>query len=149
MLEQLKREFAYIFSGIQYPGIPRVELNPISEEPFEIEGVEFIPIRVKHYKLPVLGFRVGDFTYITDANFISEDELDKVRGSKVIVLGALRKEQHISHFSLQEAVELLTDLKPEKAYLTHISHLMGLHREVETELPDFIRLAYDGLTIEL
>ncbi len=149
VLEQLKREFAYIFSGIQYPGIPRVELNSITEEPFEIEGVEFIPIRVKHYKLPVLGFRVGDFTYITDANFISEDELEKVRGSKVIVLGALRKEQHISHFSLQEAVELLTDLKPEKAYLTHISHLMGLHREVEQELPDFIRLGYDGLQINL
>jgi phosphoribosyl 1,2-cyclic phosphate phosphodiesterase len=149
VLEQLKREFAYIFSGVQYPGIPRVQLNPISEEPFEIEGVEFIPIRVKHYKLPVLGFRVGDFTYITDANFISEEEMDKVRGSKVIVLGALRKEPHISHFSLQEAIDVLTELKPEKAYLTHISHLMGLHHEVELELPDFIRLGYDGLQIEL
>jgi len=149
VLEQLKREFAYIFSGVQYPGIPRVQLNPIAEEPFEIEGVEFIPIRVKHYKLPVLGFRVGDFTYITDANFISEEELDKVRGSKVIVLGALRKEPHISHFSLQEAIDVLTELKPEKAYLTHISHLMGLHREVELELPDFIRLGYDGLQINL
>ncbi|NEM97104.1 MBL fold metallo-hydrolase [Pontibacter burrus] len=149
VLEQLKREFAYIFSGIQYPGIPRVQLNPISEEPFEVEGVKFIPIRVKHYKLPVLGFRVGDFTYITDANFISEEEMDKVRGSKVIVLGALRKEPHISHFSLQEAIDVLTELKPEKAYLTHISHLMGLHREVEQELPDFIRLGYDGLQIEL
>jgi phosphoribosyl 1,2-cyclic phosphate phosphodiesterase len=149
VLEQLKREFAYIFSGVQYPGIPRVQLNPISEEPFEIESVEFIPIRVKHYKLPVLGFRVGDFTYITDANFISEEEMDKVRGSKVIVLGALRKEPHISHFSLQEAIDVLTELKPEKAYLTHISHLMGLHHEVELELPDFIRLGYDGLQIEL
>jgi phosphoribosyl 1,2-cyclic phosphate phosphodiesterase len=149
VLEQLKREFAYIFSGVQYPGIPRVQLNPISEEPFEIEGVEFIPIRVKHYKLPVLGFRVGNFTYITDANFILEEEMDKVRGSKVIVLGALRKEPHISHFSLQEAIDVLTELKPEKAYLTHISHLMGLHHEVELELPDFIRLGYDGLQIEL
>jgi phosphoribosyl 1,2-cyclic phosphate phosphodiesterase len=149
VLEQLKREFAYIFSGVQYPGIPRVQLNPIAEEPFEIEGVEFIPIRVKHYKLPVLGFRVGDFTYITDANFISEEEMDKVRGSKVIVLGALRKEPHISHFSLQEAIDVLTELKPEKAYLTHISHLMGLHHEVELELPEFIRLGYDGLQIEL
>ncbi|MER2997882.1 MBL fold metallo-hydrolase [Pontibacter populi] len=149
VLEQLKREFAYIFSGVQYPGIPRVDLNPIAEEPFEIEGVEFIPIRVKHYKLPVLGFRVGDFTYITDANFISEEEMDKVRGSKVIVLGALRKEPHISHFSLQEAIDVLTELKPEKAYLTHISHLMGLHHEVEQQLPDFIRLGYDGLQIQL
>lgn len=149
VLEQLKREFAYIFSGIQYPGIPRVQLHPITEQPFEVDGVPFIPIRVKHYKLPVLGYRVGDFTYITDANFISEEELDKVRGSKVIVLGALRKEPHISHFSLQEAIDVLTELKPEKAYLTHISHLMGLHREVELELPDFIRLGYDGLQLEL
>ncbi|HEY4651413.1 MAG TPA: MBL fold metallo-hydrolase [Pontibacter sp.] len=149
VLEQLKREFAYIFSGIQYPGIPRVQLHPITEQPFEVDGVPFIPIRVKHYKLPVLGYRVGDFTYITDANFISEEELDKVRGSKVIVLGALRKEPHISHFSLQEAIDVLTELKPEKAYLTHISHLMGLHREVELELPDFIRLGYDGLQIQL
>ncbi|NDK55241.1 MBL fold metallo-hydrolase [Pontibacter fetidus] len=149
VLEQLKREFAYIFSGVQYPGIPRVQLNPITEEPFEIEGVAFTPIRVKHYKLPVLGFRVNDFTYITDANFISEEEMDKVRGSKVIVLGALRKEPHISHFSLQEAIDVLTELKPEKAYLTHISHLMGLHHEVEQQLPAFIRLGYDGLQIEL
>ncbi|MBC5772533.1 MBL fold metallo-hydrolase [Pontibacter sp. KCTC 32443] len=149
VLEQLKREFAYIFSGVQYPGIPRVQLHPIAEEPFEVEGVEFIPIRVKHYKLPVLGYRVGDFTYITDANAISEEEMDKVRGSKVIVLGALRKEPHISHFSLQEAIDILTELRPEKAYLTHISHLMGLHREVEQQLPEFIRLGYDGLQIQL
>ncbi|GGG00489.1 MBL fold metallo-hydrolase [Pontibacter amylolyticus] len=149
VLEQLKREFAYIFSGIQYPGIPRVELRPITEEPFEVEGVRFIPIRVKHYKLPVFGYRVGDFTYITDANYISEAEKEKVRGSKVIVLNALRLEPHISHFSLQEAVELLEDLQPERAYLTHISHLLGLHREVEPTLPDFIRLGYDGLQIEV
>lgn len=149
VLEQLKREFAYIFSGMQYPGIPRVELRPIAEEPFEVEGVPFIPIRVKHYKLPVLGFRVGDFTYITDANYISESEKEKVRGSKVIVLNALRHEPHISHFSLQEAIDLLEDLQPERAYLTHISHLLGLHREVELTLPDFIRLGYDGLQLEV
>lgn len=149
VLEQLKREFAYIFSGVQYPGIPRVQLHPIAEESFELEGVKIIPIRVKHYKLPVLGYRIGDFTYITDANFISEEEMKKVRGSKVIVLGALRKEPHISHFSLQEAIDVLTELQPEQAYLTHISHLMGLHREVELELPDFIRLGYDGLQIQL
>jgi len=149
VLEQLKREFAYIFSGIPYPGIPRVDLFPVHTDPFEIEGVTFIPIRVKHYKLPVLGYRVGDFTYITDANYIAPEELDKIRGSKVIVLGALRPEPHISHFSLQEAVNVLTDLAPEQAYLTHISHLMGLHREVEQTLPEFIRLGYDGLQIEL
>jgi phosphoribosyl 1,2-cyclic phosphate phosphodiesterase len=149
VLEQLKREFAYIFADFKYPGIPQVQLHPITNEPFDVEGVPFIPIRVKHYKLPIFGFRVGDFTYITDANFISEEEKDKVRGSKVIVLNALRREPHISHFSLQEAIDLLTDLKPERAYLTHISHLLGQHRDVEPDLPDFIHLAYDGLKIEV
>jgi len=149
VINQIKQEFAYIFSGHNYPGIPRVNLYPIAEEPFEVEGVAVTPIRVMHYKLPVLGFRFGNFTYITDANYISEDEKAKIAGSEVIVLNALRKEPHISHFSLSEAIALLTELKPKKAYLTHISHLMGLHREVEMELPDFISLAYDGLKIEL
>jgi phosphoribosyl 1,2-cyclic phosphate phosphodiesterase len=102
-----------------------------------------------HYKLPVLGFRIQDFTYITDANFISEQEKQKMAGSRVIVLNALRKEPHISHFSLSEALALLVELQPEQAYITHISHLMGLHREVETELPDFVHLAYDGLKLQL
>ncbi|RAU82554.1 MBL fold metallo-hydrolase [Pontibacter arcticus] len=149
VLDQLQREFAYIFADFKYPGIPKVELNPISTAPFKVEGVPFIPIRVDHYKLPILGFRVGDFTYITDANKISKEEKQKIRGSKVVVLNALRKEPHISHFSLQEAVNLLEELQPERAYLTHISHLLGQHREVELELPDFIRLAYDGLQLEL
>lgn len=149
VLEQLKREFAYIFADHKYPGIPRVALNPIATEPFEVEGVLFTPIRVMHYKLPILGFRVGDFTYITDANYIAPEELEKVRGSKVVVLNALRQEQHISHFSLHEAVQLLEGLQPEQAYLTHISHLMGLHREVEPQLPNFIKLAHDGLQIEV
>ena len=149
VLNQIKQEFAYIFSGHNYPGIPRVSLHHISEEPFEMLGIPVIPIRVKHYKLPVLGFRVKNFTYITDVNYIAEAELKKIAGSEVIVLGALRKEPHISHFSLGEAVELLTHLNPRKGYLTHISHLMGLHHEVEAELPDFVSLAYDGLKIEL
>ena len=149
VINQIKQEFAYIFSGHNYPGIPRVNLYPITEEPFQVEGVAVIPIQVMHYKLPVLGFRFGNFTYITDANYISEEEKAKIAGSEVIVLNALRKEPHISHFSLSEAIALLTELKPKKAYLTHISHLLGLHREVEMELPDFISLAYDGLKIEL
>ena len=149
VLKQIQQEFAYIFSGHNYPGIPRVTLFPITEEPFSIDGIPITPIRVMHYKLPVLGFRIRNFTYITDANFISDKEKEKIAGSEVIVLNALRKEPHISHFSLSEAVALFQELKPKKAYLTHISHLMGLHREVETELPDFIRLAYDGLTIQL
>lgn len=149
VINQIKQEYAYIFSGHNYPGIPRVNLFPISEQPFEVEGIPVTPIRVMHYKLPVLGFRIHNFTYITDANYISETEKAKIAGSEVIVLNALRKEPHISHFSLAEAVALLTELKPRKAYLTHISHLMGFHREVENELPDFISLAYDGLKIAL
>lgn len=148
VIHQLQKEFSYIFSGINYPGIPRVDLHPITEEPFDVLGVTFTPIRVMHYKLPVLGFRVKNFTYITDANFISEEEKEKIRGSEVIVLNALRHEPHISHFSLSEAIELLEDLAPKQAYLTHISHLLGFHQDVEKELPPFINLAYDGLKFE-
>ncbi|CAA9286103.1 MAG: Metal-dependent hydrolases of the beta-lactamase superfamily I; PhnP protein, partial [uncultured Adhaeribacter sp.] len=115
---------------------------------FTVDGVLFQPIRVLHYKLPILGFRVGNLSYITDANYISEESKEIIKGSEIIVLNALRREPHISHYSLPEAVELLQELKPQKAYLTHISHLLGLHREVEMELPDFIRLAYDGLKVE-
>jgi phosphoribosyl 1,2-cyclic phosphate phosphodiesterase len=147
VLEQLKKEFSYIFSEEKYPGIPLLELHEIENKNFSIEGVEFIPIEVMHYKLPVFGFRINDFTYITDANKISETEKEKIKGSKVIVLNALQKTEHISHFTLEEAIALLTELKPEKAYLTHISHRMGIHEEVEKELPEFIRLAYDGLKI--
>ncbi|TXK22567.1 MBL fold metallo-hydrolase [Pontibacter qinzhouensis] len=149
VLNQLKQEFPYIFSGANYPGIPRVALHPITEAPFEVEGILVIPIRVLHYKLPVMGYRIGDFTYITDVNYIAPEEMDKIRGSKVVVLDALRHEPHISHYSLQEAVEVLTELQPEKAYLTHISHLLGRHRHVEEQLPDFISLAYDGLQFEV
>ena len=149
VLKQIQQEFAYIFSGHNYPGIPRVALFPITEEPFSIDGIPITPIRVMHYKLPVLGFRIRNFTYITDANFISDKEKEKIAGSEVIVLNALRKEPHISHFSLSEAVALFQELKPQKAYLTHISHLMGLHREVDAELPAFVRLAYDGLKLQL
>jgi phosphoribosyl 1,2-cyclic phosphate phosphodiesterase len=149
VLKQIQQEFAYIFSGHNYPGIPRVTLYPITEEAFQLDGIAIIPIRVMHYKLPVLGFRIKDFTYITDANFISEQEKKKIAGSRVIVLNALRKEPHISHFSLGEAIALLEELQPQQAYITHISHLMGRHREVEAELPDFVHLAYDGLKLEI
>lgn len=149
VLNQLKQEFRYIFSNHNYPGIPRITLIPITEDPFEIEGIRFIPIRVLHYQLPVLGFRVANFTYITDANAISSDELAKIAGSEVVVMDALRMEPHISHFSLPEAVEILTELRPNQAYITHMSHTIGTHREVEEKLPPFIRLAYDGLTLEV
>ncbi|UOR06385.1 MBL fold metallo-hydrolase [Hymenobacter aerilatus] len=151
VLRQLQQEFAYIFAEEKYPGVPRVKTIPITSdtEVFLVEGVPFQPIRALHYRLPVLGYRIGDFTYITDANYLTEEALAQVRGSRVIVLNALRHEKHISHFSLPEALELLEDLAPEQAYLTHISHQLGKHHEVEATLPDFVRLAYDGLQIEV
>jgi len=145
----LKREFHYIFSGDNYPGIPKVNVITIDTDPFLVSGVKFTPIQVLHYKLPVLGFRVNDFTYITDANYISEEEIEKIKGTKVLVLNALRREKHISHFTLMEAIELVKKINPDKAYLTHISHQMGLHDEVSKELPSNVELAYDGLQLEL
>jgi phosphoribosyl 1,2-cyclic phosphate phosphodiesterase len=145
----IRREYAYIFAHFKYPGIPEVKLHRIFNKEFTVEGVSFLPIEVMHYKLPVFGFRVGDFTYITDANFISDEEKEKIKGSKVIVLNALRKEPHISHFTFSQAIELMKELQPEKGYFTHISHQLGIHEEVEKELPSFISLAYDGLKIEL
>jgi phosphoribosyl 1,2-cyclic phosphate phosphodiesterase len=147
--EAIKREYPYIFSGVKYPGIPQVNLHLIENKKFQIEGAEIIPIKVKHFKLPVLGFRMGGFTYITDANHIPEEEKEKIRGSEVIVLNALRREPHISHFTLEEAIELMLELKPKKGYFTHISHQLGRHEEINKELPDFIELAYDGLKLEL
>ena len=149
VIDQLKREFAYAFGEDKYPGVPEIEVHEISNQPFVIAGVPIIPILVKHYFLDVLGFRFGDFTYITDANFISEEELEKVKGSEVLVINALRKTTHISHFTLDEALEVIDKIKPKKAYITHISHMMGLHAEVEKELPPHVHLAYDGLTLQL
>ena len=147
--EALKREFAYVFSGVEYPGIPKIKLHTISQAAFEVKGTLFTPVEVFHMHLPVSGFRIGDFTYITDANFISDSEKEKIKGSKVIVLNALRKEKHPSHYSLDEAIEMLKELAPESAYLIHISHQLGKHAELETELPSFIRCAFDGLKIEV
>lgn len=148
VLEQLKREFAYVFAEVKYPGVPQVQTVAIDKEPFEIKGVPIIPIRVMHHKLPVLGFRFGDFTYITDANHIPDEDKELIKGSRVLVLNALQKTEHISHFTLDEALDVIDELKPETAYLTHISHRLGLHREVSKELPDGIKLAWDGLMID-
>lgn len=147
--QALKREFAYIFADEKYPGIPEVDLYTVRDEPFTVKEITFTPIEVMHYKLPVKAYRIKDFTYITDANFISKEEMEKIKGSKIIVINALRREEHISHYTLDEAVNLLKELKPEKAYLTHISHQMGLHEAVSKELPPFIEIAYDGLEIEI
>lgn len=145
----IQREFAYVFANEKYPGIPQIELKTIGNLTFEVNGIQVIPIEVLHHKLPVKAFRIGDFTYITDANYISEEEKEKIKGSEVIVINALRRNHHISHFTFEEAIELMQELKPKKAYLTHISHQLGKHEDVTLELPDFIELAYDGLSIEI
>ena len=149
VLEALKQMVPYAFHENKYPGVPDISLNLINNLGFFIENVEFIPIRVYHYKLPVLGFRIGDFTYITDANYIPEEEKEKIMGSKYIVLNALRKKKHVSHFSLSEALELVNEFGPRKAYLIHMSHQMGFHEKVNAELPEHINLAYDGLSLEV
>jgi phosphoribosyl 1,2-cyclic phosphate phosphodiesterase len=147
--EALIREFPYVFSAYKYPGVPEIKVHNIKNEPFIINGVELIPIEGLHYKLPVFGYRIKDFVYLTDVSFVSEREKEKMKGAKVIVLDALRKIPHISHFTMEQAVELLEELKPKQGYLIHISHLMGMHNEVVDELPNFIKPAHDGLVLSL
>lgn len=147
--QALKREFHYVFADFKYPGIPEIALNTIDLTPFEINGLEIIPVRVMHYKLPVTAFRIGDFAYVTDANYIAESEYEKLRGVKVLVINALRKEPHISHFNLDQALEIIEDLSPQSAYLTHISHLFGKHDDVNPTLPVNVQIAYDGQEIHV
>lgn len=146
---QLKQEFAYIFSDYKYPGIPRVDIEPITNQPFNIGKLHFQPIEVLHYKLPVFGYRVGSFVYITDANYIGETEKNIARNADVLVLNALQKEPHISHFTLEEAISLAQELGAKHTYFTHISHKLGRHADIERELPPGMSLAYDGLVLHL
>ena len=145
----LKREFSYIFSDYTYPGIPKVILNDIDDKPFLVHGIEFIPIKVMHYKLPVLGFRAGDFTYITDAKTIADEEKKKIKGSKIMVINALQREKHISHFTMEEALAFADEMNAEQTYFTHISHRLGRHQDVTEELPLNVNLGYDGLVLKL
>ena len=145
----LKYEFPYIFSEKRYPGAPEVKLHIIENKEFYVNQIKILPVRVMHFKLPILGFRIGEFAYITDANFIPEEEKEKLFGIKYLIINALRKEQHISHFSLSQALEIIKELSPRRAYLTHISHQMGLHKKLEQELPPGVFAAYDGLKIEV
>ncbi len=145
--DSLKQEFAYVFAEFRYPGIPQLNLWTVENKPFEIKDISIKPIRARHYKLPVFGYRVGDLAYITDANYISEEEKEKLKGLSVLVLNALRKEKHLSHFTLSEALNLIQELKPERAYLTHFSHQLGFHDDISKELPDHVFMAYDGLEI--
>lgn len=147
--EVIKREFSYAFADKKYPGIPEIRLHTIDSSPFHIKDLPVIPVEVLHFKMPVTGFRIGDFTYITDANYISEKEKSKIKGTKILVLNALRFEHHVSHFTLPEALALADELEVEQAYFTHISHQLGLHSEVSSQLKKGRYLAYDGLTLEL
>jgi phosphoribosyl 1,2-cyclic phosphate phosphodiesterase len=143
----LHREFAYIFSEEKYPGIPEIDLINFDNEPFYVGDILLTPVNVMHYKLPVKGFRINDFAYVTDANFIPEEEKLKLKNLNVLVLNALRREPHVSHFTFEEAIDLVNELKPKKAYFTHISHQLGLHETVSKELPINIELAVDGLQL--
>jgi phosphoribosyl 1,2-cyclic phosphate phosphodiesterase len=147
--EALRRDYYYAFSDTRYPGVPELNLITIDEHPFFVGDIPVLPIEVWHYKMPVFGFRFGDFTYITDANRIEASEKEKIRGSKILVLNALRKENHLSHFTLDEAVALAQELAVPQVYFTHISHQLGLHQQINKELPSHIQLAYDGLQVHV
>ncbi|SKB91510.1 MBL fold metallo-hydrolase [Dyadobacter psychrophilus] len=149
VLKQIQNEFSYAFSEKRYPGVPHFELHNIENKPFDVQGVTFTPIEAMHHQLPVYGYRVGDFTYITDANFISEAEQQKIIGSKVLVLDTLQKEPHLSHFTLSQSLALIKKLQVPSAYLVHMSHRLGKHADIENELPDNVHLAYDGLVLDL
>lgn len=150
VLEALNQRFDYIFKmGNKYPGIPSVDVHAINENPLMIDDLNVIPIRVYHGRLPILGYRFKDFSYITDAKTITENDVEKLKGTKVLVVNALRNQSHPTHFNLKEALEFIKKINPERAYLTHISHLLGFHEKVEKELPDHVHLAYDNLKIKI
>jgi phosphoribosyl 1,2-cyclic phosphate phosphodiesterase len=147
--EALKREYHYVFMNKTYPGIPQVELNLLENEPLHFFGEKIIPINVWHHKLPVKAFRIRNFTYITDAKSVDELEFEKIKGTEILVVNALRREEHISHFNLTEALAFIEKVNPKKAYLTHISHLLGKQGEVSKELPKRVEIAYDGLQFDI
>lgn len=145
----IMRIFDYVFAEFKYPGIPKMQLHLVENKPFSINGVNIVPIRCFHHKLPVYGYRIGDLTYITDTNFIPDEELEKIKGSRILIINALRKERHLSHFNLEEALQVIEIVQPEKSFFTHISHSFGLHDKVQKELPENVFLAYDGLKLQL
>lgn len=145
----IQTEFSYAFGENLYPGVPRFRLHTINKADFFINSTKITPIEALHMKMDVRGFRIGDFAYITDTNYIPAESLKKLLDCKVIVLNAVRKQPHTSHYNLEQAVKVLEFLRPEKAYITHLSHIMGKHKDVSEELPEFIELAWDGLVVEL
>ena len=149
VIERLKAEFPYIFIKSDYKGAPRIQVHKIENKEFSIGEIKVTPIEVIHHKMPVLGFRIGDFAYVTDAKTIADEEIKKLFGLEVLIINGLQKEEHISHLTLEEAVELIQKLQPKQAFITHISHRLGLHHEVEKDLPSNIKLGYDDLKIKI
>ena len=147
--DALKREFYYIFTEHKYPGIPQINLHDVYDTPFYVGDLEIKPIDIMHYKLPIKGYRFNDFTYLTDVKSVSDVSMERIAGTKVLVVNALQREPHISHFTLDEAITFAQKIGAEETYLTHISHKLGLHQEVSTMLPENIYLAYDGLKLTL
>jgi phosphoribosyl 1,2-cyclic phosphate phosphodiesterase len=147
--EALKREYAYIFAEEKYPGVPQINMHLIENRQFKIGEIDILPVRAYHHKLPVLGFRIGNFAYLTDVKSIPITELHKLKDLDVLVLTALRKTEHLSHMNLDEAIDLVNNVKPKTTYLTHLSHAFGLHAAEEALLPEHVRIAYDGLSIVL
>lgn len=148
-IDIMKSDYSYIFTGEHYPGLPEVDLHLVADEPFLVAGHRVVPIKAMHKAMPVLGYRIGDLTYITDANQIDDAELDKVRGSKVMVINALRHEPHFSHYCLEEALQVIAKVNPEQAYLTHLSHDYGRYADCESELPPNVKIAFDGLVVNI
>ena len=150
VLDNLTKRFAYVFEkNNRYPGAPRVIKNNVSESSFDLEGIFITPIKVMHGNLPIFGYRFNDFAYLTDVKTIDKEEKEKLRGLKVLVINALRKERHYSHLNLEEALDIIDELKPERVFITHISHKLGFHAEVEKTLPENVFLAYDGLVVNI
>ncbi len=147
--ESIRKELSYVFADSKYPGIPEIEMHDFNGHPFEISNIKIVPIRGYHHKLPIYGFRIGDLTYITDANFIPEEEKGKIVGTKYLIVNALRRQKHMSHFSLQEALKFISDFSPRRGFITHISHQMGQYADISKELPDNVCFAYDGLSFEV
>tara|TARA_Y100000741_G_scaffold83900_2_gene61681 strand:- start:241 stop:999 length:759 start_codon:yes stop_codon:yes gene_type:complete len=148
LVNQLKNDYSYIFSDFKYPGLPEVELNKVNKN-FYLDDIEIIPIKVKHHKLNILGYRIGNLTYITDAKTISDNQLKKINGSQILVINCLQIKEHLSHLNMEEVLNLIRKIEVKKVYLIHISHNLGLHDEINKSLPDNVELAYDNLEIIL
>lgn len=144
----IRQMFAYCFAKFKYPGIPDISLCEIDERPFCADGVEIVPIRAYHHLLPLLGYRIGNFAYVTDIKTIDSENKAKLQGLDVLVLGMLRYKEHLSHLSFDEAMSLVGELKPKRTYFTHLSHDFGLHETEQAKLPENVFVAYDGLVIE-